>query len=563
MRWLFSLPRRSQEPTAASSPTSGEPGPTDSSAGEQPAWAGAAFEPLPTILGSAPVTARSSQFIAGLAVSHGLTPTLRPLVHDAASNGPAGVIGGLAVPIAARDRVPAGPAGARRGQAGSSGDHVGSAATVLGSSDSAASSLGADFEFGAAPEPTPGLGADVGFGLRWRLPVVDPAVAERSHSYSTVDPASDPSSWSGRMQLAGAGPGAGLGRNAAANPTDAPGRAGSPTETLDRVGSAAANRAPIGAEAGPNGGFSSVEGQFHLSPGRVRRIGLGAPLAGLPGSAQPHGLGPSEPLRAAASEGARGSGPAVGAAIVAAETMGRRSSITGGAAQPLPLLPVAPFSPAGVPAGQDRAVNAGRQNQTMSLASAGTAHGLPGGARPGAAGPGPSGVGGGARSISVQRADIGRSAAPDVPARFAAAGASWSGAAQGQAQPMGSPSLGAGGSGQSLPAGAGRSALPLAAPPSPPASSPEWTGAPAAAASHVIQRSHAPEVAQPAAPAASGGVIARVAATDGSGGASQNAEAISDDQVEELAGRVYGRIRDRLGAELLRDRERAGLLSDR
>ena len=118
---------------------------------------------------------------------------------------------------------------------------------------------------------------------------------------------------------------------------------------------------------------------------------------------------------------------------------------------------------------------------------------------------------------------------------------------------MGSPSLGAGGSSQSLPAGAGRSALPLAAPPSPPA----------AAASHVIQRSHAPEVAQPAAPAASGGVIARVAATDGSGGASQNAEAISDDQVEELAGRVYGRIRDRLGAELLRDRERAGLLSDR
>jgi hypothetical protein len=37
---------------------------------------------------------------------------------------------------------------------------------------------------------------------------------------------------------------------------------------------------------------------------------------------------------------------------------------------------------------------------------------------------------------------------------------------------------------------------------------------------------------------------------------------MSDGQLDELAGRVYGRMRDRLAAELLRDRERAGLLPD-
>jgi hypothetical protein len=64
--------------------------------------------------------------------------------------------------------------------------------------------------------------------------------------------------------------------------------------------------------------------------------------------------------------------------------------------------------------------------------------------------------------------------------------------------------------------------------------------------------------------------VARAAATDAGDGASQGATAgvaaaqsMPDDQVEQLAGRVYWRIRDRLGSELLHDRERAGLLPDR
>jgi len=105
----------------------------------------------------------------------------------------------------------------------------------------------------------------------------------------------------------------------------------------------------------------------------------------------------------------------------------------------------------------------------------------------------------------------------------------------------------------------------------------------------VIQRIHAPGLARPDATAGGGGVlVARAAATDvlggaqqalqgaggqgaagaqgaaaGAAGAAAGAQSMPDDQVEQLAGRVYWHIRDRLGAELLRDRERAGLLPDR
>jgi hypothetical protein len=39
-------------------------------------------------------------------------------------------------------------------------------------------------------------------------------------------------------------------------------------------------------------------------------------------------------------------------------------------------------------------------------------------------------------------------------------------------------------------------------------------------------------------------------------------DAFSDQQLDMLARRIYGRIRDRLGSELLLDRERAGSLAD-
>jgi hypothetical protein len=47
-----------------------------------------------------------------------------------------------------------------------------------------------------------------------------------------------------------------------------------------------------------------------------------------------------------------------------------------------------------------------------------------------------------------------------------------------------------------------------------------------------------------------------------SGGQAQGEGSMSEDQIDHLAGQVYGRIRNRLEAELLRERERAGLLAD-
>jgi hypothetical protein len=338
-------------------------GPATAATAEQPEWPGAALEPLPRTLGSAPLTLQSSQFIAGLAVSHGITPTLRPLEHGAAGGGPAGVIGGLAGPAIRRPGAPAGPPGGGTG-------HAPLAAAVRGSGGSAASSPVAASESGAVPERPAGLGADASFGLRRWLPVVDLSAAERGHSYASVDPASDPGWLSGRMQLAGAGPGARSGRDAAANPA-VYGRAGSPTETPDSVpGASASGMLAEGGPAPVSGGLAPKEGQSHLSAGRVRRIGLGAPLAGIPGSAQLHGLGSSQPPRAAGPEGTRESGTVAGAAA-AAETLGRRPSIIGGAARALPVLSVASFSPAGSPAERDRAASSGRENQTLSFAAAG------------------------------------------------------------------------------------------------------------------------------------------------------------------------------------------------
>ncbi len=69
-------------------------------------------------------------------------------------------------------------------------------------------------------------------------------------------------------------------------------------------------------------------------------------------------------------------------------------------------------------------------------------------------------------------------------------------------------------------------------------------------------------------------VVAEVtpASSDASRGAGQDAgqdaaagpspEVLSDQQLDMLARRIYGRIRDRLGSELLLDRERAGSLAD-
>ncbi len=582
MRWPFSLPRRSGESTAASSQVSGETGPVTAEAAEQAERSAAAIEPLQSTFGTAPLTVRPSQFIAGLAVSHGITPTLRPLEHETAAGGPVGVIGGLTRPAMPRAGGPAGGAG--------TGSRHGPHAAVARDAGAAARPLVNASGFGAVPGTPAGLGAPAGFGAnlgadgdlgaRRRLPVVDLPAAERSHSYTSVDPASDPGWSGGRVHLA-AGPGGRPGSGAAADAAALSDQAGSPTETPGAAATApdrAAAPALGGAVAAPaprmsgevrptpvGGELSLREGPSHLPVNRVRRVGLGAPLAAMPGSAQPRGLDASQLLRA--------TGPIAGAAAFA-ETAARRSPITGGAARALPILPVATLSPTGLHPVRDRPDDAGRENVaarengTTSFAPAGPARGLPASPSPGPAGSAsPAAGAGGARSNSVQRSAIGR---PAELLTHSVAGSSPR-AGEGQTWPFPSSSSGAPVPELPQPAMAGHPVLSLAVPPSPAAPSPQWSGTPAAGGGPVIQRIHDPDSARPEAPAGGSGNVLVARAADVGGGASPGATAaaaagaqsIPDDQVEQLAGRIYWRIRDRLGAELLRDRERAGLLPDR
>jgi hypothetical protein len=102
-----------------------------------------------------------------------------------------------------------------------------------------------------------------------------------------------------------------------------------------------------------------------------------------------------------------------------------------------------------------------------------------------------------------------------------------------------------------------------AAPPSGPASGPTRMGA----AAFSDADGTAARAGEPPTPvSSSGSVVYRQAAGAAAGAAgaasTEAAEGMSEDQIDQLAGQVYGRIRNRLEAELLRERERAGLLAD-
>ncbi|MFI5260076.1 MAG: hypothetical protein ACHQ01_10795, partial [Candidatus Limnocylindrales bacterium] len=155
---------------------------------------------MPRVIGPAPLTVRSREFVAGLAVSNGLTPTLRPLEHQPGAGGPAGLIGGLAVPVAPSSTGSHGsrPGARSRSAAGGEGE----------AAAGATSTTGAGATDGAAG-PRPGLelqgapGAATEPGPVRRLPLVDPAAAEQRRPLTSVDPASD----FGRSPDVGAGTG--------------------------------------------------------------------------------------------------------------------------------------------------------------------------------------------------------------------------------------------------------------------------------------------------------------------------------------------------------------------
>ena len=85
----------------------------------------------------------------------------------------------------------------------------------------------------------------------------------------------------------------------------------------------------------------------------------------------------------------------------------------------------------------------------------------------------------------------------------------------------------------------------------------EPPGPSGASSEAVIARAPAGGAAGESAAGAAGASAAGSSAGHGAAGG-----APSEDQLDHLAGQVYSRIRDRLGADLLRERERAGLLAD-
>ncbi|MGD0862260.1 MAG: hypothetical protein ABSA21_05805 [Candidatus Limnocylindrales bacterium] len=554
MRWPFSLPRRSQGPTLSADGSHAPAAPAE----EPPEPRGTGLEALPRTLGSAPLTQRAGEFISSLALSHGLTPTLRPLGHATAAGGPTGLIRDLAMPVAAP--AAGGPAArstlarstpSPAGQTG--GDTEPAAARGQSPGATAESSVAGTAAAGTLPGPVGGLAVGKDLVPTRRLPAVDPAAAEQRRSYARVDPASDPGGGAGRMPWSSAGQGEALATQAVHGQVGLPASAGSTATDAARA----------------DAGLSPGGGQAQLSPGRIRRVGLGAPLAGLPGSAQHRGLGPIQPFPGAAPEGTWGSVPP-GAA---AEQAGRRPPIRGGAPQALPVLPVLPVasSPASLASsGLDRGSDAARESRTTPFAPPGPALGSPNGARPGTARTAPAATGnpGGPRSMSVQRAVAGRG--PDALGHpVAGSDAPSAGYPPVQARPVWSQGPARAGASHAQSVDAGQSELPLAGPPSSPAASPTSTVSAVSPAQPVIQRIHSPHADEPDTAGGGDVVVARAAGSSGAGGGSQGpgaaagAQTMPDDQVEQLAGRVYWRIRDRLGAELLRDRERVGLLPDR
>lgn len=597
MRLPFGLGRRSQEPARSAGGSGSGPIPrfVESAPGDEPA----ALEALPHVLGPAPATLRPDEFIAGLAVSRGLTPTLRTLERGHGPDGPSGLIGGLALPLAASAGPPTMRAGARGGAGRSAaGPDTGGllVATIVGATDRTAGGAGAQ------PAPVSGFGGDAetASGPVRRLPVVDPALAERRRSLTSVDPASYPWPAAGAGHATGGGPAAAVAvsgvestaESAAPGPEAAlrPGFASGPLRSGLRRPSPEAGASV----AGPASPEAHAAGPYPAGIGSARRYGLGAPMAALPASAVPRGFGagrgPGEvgPLAGGRTRFVAAPEPAAPSGSAAASR-----PVTVAPASALPLLPLASAGasaaehPAGPGSESDAAAErtarpSGRPPRTGARVGESSPTMPSAGGAAGAAGSGPAA----SRPIAVHRLAIGHPA--EAPARSSSpAGASTAGPGgrprSGSDWVTGPGALPAGGRGltPAYPTDLGPAAperLPLAAP----AGVAGWASQSAQAVSAfeaepLIQRLYAP--APSAGPTLVGPgpepvdrseiVVARQPAGGGGGGgaaagaAAPGGGSMPDDQVELLARRVYSRIRDRLGAELLRDRERAGLLPDR
>jgi len=361
VRWPLSLlfrgDRDAPPPGGAAAMRPGEPGLTAAAEAGVPSRP-AAWRSLPPIqrsVGDAPLTARTVPFGRELAGLRSPDPILRPLAHDLAADGPAGLVSGIATPLVVRGAPIAAPAdhaelpplpasSAPRGVQRRART-VSAARTPAPAALTPAPGAG-EPDGGAMPLPVADVGsADLPAAPPRVLPVVAPSATAPALAATRVAPATAPEAARAVAPAAGAAAptaaGSPVQRSAAsAAPPVAPPTLATPT--LATPPSAPPPVAPsvvpdaILDAAGPTPAADAHAARpaQPRSLGESRRLGLGAPLAGRP-SVQRAAAGPNLPLARA------GRTPAPPASPIAAPPPTRRAAAAEAA---LPVLRIASAS---------------------------------------------------------------------------------------------------------------------------------------------------------------------------------------------------------------------------
>ncbi len=293
MRWPFSLlfPGDRDAPAAADGRAGGSGAPAGGEANvpaappRPAAWRGMA--PVQRTVGSAPLTAPAGPFARALASRRRPDPILRPLAHDVAADGPAGLVSGIAAPLVTP--VSAAAAHAEAATLPVAADAVqrrSRTVSVAQLSLGGANAVGDDSGGGGAASALPGP-------LVRKLPVAGTAGNALAATRVAVTTAPEPS----RPRARPAGVTAQRRAEAADGPADAPGASSGtvaapmadPAGALSVQGSAgpppgATGTAPVADAAVQAEGDAPAVQRRTL--GESRRLGLGAPLARRPESRQ-------------------------------------------------------------------------------------------------------------------------------------------------------------------------------------------------------------------------------------------------------------------------------------
>ncbi len=313
MRWPFSLLFRGDRdaatvadaaaavPPDAPGAATDPPGPTGASV-RPAAWSG--LPPVQRATGGIALTAPTAAFVRDLAGSQAPAPILRPLAHDLVPDGPAGLVSGIATPLAA-----AAPPAVVAATAPSAGLPAPRALQRRARTTSVAAPP-ARRPGVESPEPglEPGQGSALALpGGSRELPVVARSLAAPALAATRVAPASAPEPARALAPVAGLP----VQRSGPAGATDGSTAApGSAVPAAPGAAGPAATPAPGAPPTGLPSPDDAVAGGPDALPalqrrtlGESRRLGLGVPLAARPPSLEAPGSGPSLPLtRGARSE---------------------------------------------------------------------------------------------------------------------------------------------------------------------------------------------------------------------------------------------------------------------